>query len=87
MRTRLPDGSRNAQSRAPQGWSVGSCSTSAPDARDLLERRVEVVGAEDRGLQRALGHQRQQRVALGLRAAAVRLEQDDADVLARACRR
>src|SRR5580704_3949028 len=33
MRTRLPEGSRNAQSRAPQGWDVGSWSTSAPEAR------------------------------------------------------
>ena len=33
MRTRLPDGSRNAQSRAPHGWDTGSWSTSAPDAR------------------------------------------------------
>jgi hypothetical protein len=33
MRTRLPEGSRNAQSRAPQGWEAGSWSTSAPDAR------------------------------------------------------
>src|SRR5204863_9381388 len=33
MRTRLPDGSRKAQSRAPHGWDVGSWSTSAPDAR------------------------------------------------------
>jgi hypothetical protein len=24
MRTRLPDGSRKAQSRAPHGWDVGS---------------------------------------------------------------
>ncbi len=33
MRTMLPEGSRNAQSRAPQGWDTGSWSTSAPDAR------------------------------------------------------
>ena len=33
LRTRLPDGSRNAQSRAPHGWDTGSWSTSAPDAR------------------------------------------------------
>ena len=33
MRTRLPDGSRNAQSRAPHGCDTGSWSTSAPDAR------------------------------------------------------
>src|ERR1017187_4039506 len=32
MRTRLPEGSRNAQSRTPQGWDTGSWSTSAPDA-------------------------------------------------------
>jgi hypothetical protein len=29
MRSRLPAGSRNAQSRTPYGWSVGSCTTSA----------------------------------------------------------
>src|SRR3954453_143492 len=33
---------------------------------DLLERGVEVVGGEDRGLQRPLGHQRQEGIALGL---------------------
>lgn len=32
-RRRLPAGSRNAQSRAPHGWSVGSWRTSAPDER------------------------------------------------------
>ena len=48
---------------------------------DRLERGVEVVGAEDRGLERALRHEREQRVALGLRATAVRLEQHDVDVL------
>src|SRR4051812_46553949 len=31
--TRLPAGSRKAQSRAPHGRDAGSCSTSAPDAR------------------------------------------------------
>src|SRR6266496_4581341 len=35
MRTMVPEGSRNAQSRGPQGWSMGSCSTSAPKARTL----------------------------------------------------
>jgi len=35
MRARLAEGSRNAQSRAPQGWATGSWSTSAPDARTL----------------------------------------------------
>src|SRR5215469_8552798 len=29
-RTRLPDGSRNAQSLTPSGWSIGSCTTSPP---------------------------------------------------------
>src|SRR5437773_9412439 len=48
---------------------------------DLLERGVEIVGAEDRSLQRALRHERQEGVALDLRKAAVRLEQDDVDVL------
>ena len=33
MRTRLPEGSRKAQSRTPQGWEAGSWRTSAPDAR------------------------------------------------------
>src|SRR5664280_2460662 len=40
---------------------------------DLLEGGVEVVGAEDRRLQRALSHERQEGVALSLRTAAVRL--------------
>src|SRR5690606_39503778 len=35
MRSRLPEGSRKAQSRTPQGWSAGSCRTSAPDARSF----------------------------------------------------
>ena len=50
---------------------------------DLLERGVQVVGTEDRRLQRPLRHQRQQGVALGLRPATVRLGQDDVDVLPR----
>ena len=33
MRMVLPAGSRKAQSRGPHGWSIGSCSTSAPEAR------------------------------------------------------
>ena len=33
IRTSLPAGSRNAQSRTPYGWSIGSWMTSAPDAR------------------------------------------------------
>ncbi len=49
---------------------------------DLLERGVEVVGTEDRRLQRALRHEREEGVALGLRPTAVGLEQDDVDVLA-----
>ena len=32
MRTMLPEGSRKAQSRTPQGWEAGSWSTSAPEA-------------------------------------------------------
>jgi hypothetical protein len=32
MRTSVPAGSRNAQSRTPYGWSVGSWTTSAPVA-------------------------------------------------------
>ena len=83
IRTRLPAGSRNAQSRAPQGCDAGSWSTSAPDARTFSNVRVEVLGAEDRGLQRPLRHQRQEGVAFDLRATAVRLEQDDVDVLPR----
>ncbi len=35
MRTRLPDGSRTAKSRVPHGWSVGSCTISAPEARSF----------------------------------------------------
>ena len=33
MLTMLPEGSRNAQSRGPQDWSMDSYSTSAPEAR------------------------------------------------------
>src|SRR5947199_798867 len=50
---------------------------------DLLERGVEVIGAEDRSLERPLRHERQEGVTLGLRTAAMRLEQDDVDVLFR----
>ena len=87
MRTRLPDGSRNAQSRAPQGWDAGSCSTSAPDARTFSNVVSRSSARKIAACSEPLRHERQQRVALGLRAAAVRLGQDDADVLARACRR
>jgi hypothetical protein len=48
---------------------------------DRFEGGVQVVGAEDRSLQRTLSDQRQQRVALGLRTTAVRLGQNDVDVL------
>src|SRR3954468_2378589 len=50
---------------------------------DLLEGDVEVVGLEDRCLQRPLGHEREERVTLGLRPSAGRLRQDDVDVLVR----
>ena len=50
---------------------------------DLLERGVEVVGAEDRGLERSLRDEREEGVAFGLRTAAVGLGQDDVDVLPR----
>jgi hypothetical protein len=73
MRTMLPEGSRNAQSRGPQGWSMGSCSTSAPDAPHLLEGRVEIVGAEDDHRQDSLAEQFLQGVAVGLGSAGVRL--------------
>src|SRR5436190_9944303 len=49
----------------------------------LLERCVEVVGAEDRGLERTPRDEALERVAFGLRTAAVRLRQDDVEVLAR----
>ena len=53
MRTRLPAGSRNAQSRTPYGWSVGSWTTSAPLAcscsngasRSAVARMMLRVGA------------------------------------------
>jgi hypothetical protein len=48
---------------------------------DLLEGGVEVVGAEDRGPERALRDECEQGVALGLRTTAVRLRQHDADLL------
>ena len=83
MRTRLPEGSRNAQSRAPQGWDTGSWSTSAPDARTFSNVVSRSSAAEDRRLQRPLRHERQEGVALGLRTTAVRLGQDDVDVLPR----
>lgn len=48
---------------------------------DFLEGGVKVVGAEDCGLQRPLGHERQEGIALGLRTTAVGVRQDDVDVL------
>jgi N-acetylglutamate synthase-like GNAT family acetyltransferase len=39
MRTRLPDGSRTAQSLVPHGCSVGSWTTSAPEARTFSKTR------------------------------------------------
>src|SRR5580704_425469 len=47
----------------------------------LLEGGVEVVRAEDRSLQRPLGHERQEGIALRLRAPTMRLREDDVEVL------
>ena len=74
----LPDGSRNAQSRGPQPWSVGSWRTSAPDACTVSKRRVHVVGGEDEHRQDALGEQLRDDVAVGLRPAGVRVGEHDA---------
>ena len=78
MRTRLPDGSRTAKSRVPHGWSVGSCTISAPAGAQLLEGGVEVVGVEVDAVQRALGEQRGERVAVGGAAVEV-VREDDRD--------
>jgi len=48
MRSRLPEGSRTAQSRTPYGWSIGSCTTSTSlawsfakvSSRSLVARRI-----------------------------------------------
>ena len=68
--------------RPPQNWSVGSCNTSAPDARTFSKvvstwcgRSAAVAGGT------TLRHQRLEGVALSLRPATVGLEQDDVDVL------
>ena len=78
MRTRLPDGSRTAQSRVPQGWSVGSCTISAPAGAQLLEGGVEVVGVEVDAVQGALGEEGGERVAVGGAAVQV-VREDDRD--------
>ena len=83
MRTRLPDGSRNAQSRAPHGCDAGSWSTSAPDARTFSNVVSRSSERKIAACSEPLRHERQEGVALGLRTTAVRLEQDDVDVLAR----
>ena len=72
--------------REKHSRALPKAETPAPEApqrrtRGLLEGGVEVVGPEDRCLQRPLRHERQQRVALGLGTTAVRLRQDDVDVL------
>lgn len=43
----LPEGSRNAQSRGPQGWSMGSCSTSAPEARTFSATGLLILQVRD----------------------------------------
>ena len=57
MRTMLPVGSRKAQSRTPHGWSVGSWTTSASLACELVEGGVEVVGGQGDAGVGALGDQ------------------------------
>ncbi len=73
---------RGTRSRAPpRAGDTGSWSTSAPNARtssNVVSRSSE----RKRSLQRSLRHERQEGVALGLRTTAVRLEQNDVDVLA-----
>ena len=82
MRTRLPEGSRNAQLCGAPGLGDGLLEDLGARRPDLFEFRVEVVRSEDRRLERSLGDQGQKAIALGLRAPAVGLEQDDVDILA-----
>ena len=74
----LPDGSRKAQSRGPQRLVDGLLEHLGAGRADGLERGVEVVGAEHEHGQDALGEQLLERVAVGLRAAGVRLGEHDA---------
>ena len=78
MRTILPDGSRTAKSRVPQGCSVGSCTISASESRSCSKAGVEVVGVEVDAVQGALGHQGRERVAVGGAAVQV-VREDDRD--------
>ena len=61
----LPEGSRKAESRGPQGWSMGSEHFGA-GCSHLLEDRVEIVDTEHDHWQNALGEQFLQGVAVGL---------------------
>jgi hypothetical protein len=82
MRTKLPEGSRNAQSRTPHGCDAGSWSTSAPLARTFSK----VARSSDRKIAACSdprGHEREERVAFGLRTTAMRLGENNVDVLSR----
>ena len=80
MRTWLPDGSRNAQSRTPYGWSMGSCTTSAPQASTFSNRLVDVVGADEHAVERALGQQAGEQVAVLVGVTHARGYEDDLEV-------
>ena len=75
----LPDGSRTAQSRVPQGCSIGSWTISASAATSLSKVGVEVVGVEVDAVEGALGDQRGDRLAVGGAAVQV-VGEDDGDV-------
>ena len=78
MRTRLPDGSRTAKSRAPQGWSVGSCTISAPAARTFSNVASRSSVWKWTPFSAPLATQGGERVAVG-RAAVEVVREDDRD--------
>ena len=79
IRTMLPDGSRTAQSRVPHGWSVGSCTISALEALSFSKAPSRSSVWKWTPLQRALGDQRGDRVAVGGTAVQV-VREDDPDL-------
>ena len=83
MRKRLPEGSRNAQSRTPHGWDAGSWSTSAPDARTVSNVASRSSVRKIAACSDPCVTSDRRTSPLGLRTTAVRLGQDDVDVLSR----
>ena len=79
MRTMLPDGSRTAKSRVPQGWSVGSCTISAPAARSLSKVASRSSVWKWTPLRAPLATRRGDGVAVGGAAVQV-VGEDDRDV-------